>query len=563
MKVKNIQFLLILFILLFSCSQKKILIIKQKPVSTHADYDKAYHYFLNGALFDFQNQYEKGLIEYFQALLYDSSSVQILKAIARDFMRLQKNESAIQYLKKAHHLDSTNMEILNYLGEAYYNNKDYQNSTFFFERLLDLDPNNLSAQNNLLYLYGQLKDGKRFLDFYKRMMEAYPSDVKRSLQYSIYAIKQKEYEEAKRVLTKVVENDSSQLNAYFILGNLYETNKDTTTAINIYRKILKQEPYYSDVLSHLYRLYRVKKDWIGLEETYKPLIMANNGTNSQARLILAEAYYYQEKSQQALPILEPVLEDESFRPAALELLGRISFDEENFPEAERYFSLLTKERSENRFGWIFLGILYNRLNKYHESVKTLQDALNIHKKDAGILSLYGSTLNQMGREKEAIEPLEKALALEPDDINTISSLAAVFDKLQMWEKSDSLYENALQKNPDNSLLLNNYSYSLCVRGVQFERALEMAQKALKAEPDNGAYLDTIGWIFYKIGEYEKARLYIEKAYQKNEDNPEVTEHLGDVYYKLKQLDNAREFWKKALELNSPNNTKLKQKIENL
>jgi tetratricopeptide (TPR) repeat protein len=132
----------------------------------------------------------------------------------------------------------------------------------------------------------------------------------------------------------------------------------------------------------------------------------------------------------------------------------------------------------------------------------------------------------------------------------------------MWQKSDSLYEVSIEKHPDNSLLLNNYSYSLSERGIQLEKALSMVKKALKSEPDNGAYLDTIGWIYYKMGDYKAAQDYIKKALQLRDDNPEVIEHLGDVYYKMNLLDEARINWEKALELD-PQNIELKQKIDNL
>jgi tetratricopeptide (TPR) repeat protein len=74
-----------------------------------------------------------------------------------------------------------------------------------------------------------------------------------------------------------------------------------------------------------------------------------------------------------------------------------------------------------------------------------------------------------------------------------------------------------------------------------------------------AYLDTIGWIYFKLGDYEKAKYYIQMAVEKG-GSPVVIEHLGDVYFKLGNIDKAIEYWKKALEKN-PSNEKLKEKIK--
>jgi Tfp pilus assembly protein PilF len=136
----------------------------------------------------------------------------------------------------------------------------------------------------------------------------------------------------------------------------------------------------------------------------------------------------------------------------------------------------------------------------------------------------------------------------------------VYESLGQFEKSDSLYEAALNKFPDNALLLNNFSYSLSERDIRLDEALEMIKKALTIVPDNGAYLDTIGWIYYKWKNYPEAEKYIKQAIEVRENSAVVFEHLGDVYYELQQFDLARDNWKKALDI-QPSNENLKLKLE--
>ena len=522
---------------------------------------KAYQHFLEGALNDFQDQYEKALIEYYQALLYDSTSAQIYKAIGRDLIRLQQYESAAKYLEKAIHLDPHNREILHYLGEAYFNLKNYSKSVAYFERLFKLDPYNASVQNNLTFLYTHLKMNERLVAFYRKMMDYYPGDMDRALQYAIACIKTKKLAEAEKVLNEVVAKDSSQLDAYLLMGNLYEQKKDTANAIRIYRKLLERDSRNQEILTRIYRMFRSRQDWPAVEKSFLP-VLREDSSNVQVRLILAESYFHQKRYQDARKMLKPVLDVEDYRPAALELLGRTAFEVEDFNEAEKYFTLLTKENPQNRFGWIFLTILYNRENKYENSLTVLQQALTFHKDDPDLLGLYGNTLSQLGRDREAIKPLEKALEANPDDVNAITALAAIYDKLKLWQKSDSLYEAALVKYPDNPLLLNNYSYSLSERGIRLNRALEMINKALEKEPENGAYLDTKGWIYYQMGKYQEALEYVQKALDVRENSAEVIEHMGDIYYRLGQPEKAREYWEKALK-KAPQNTDLKEKINNL
>jgi Tfp pilus assembly protein PilF len=260
--------------------------------------------------------------------------------------------------------------------------------------------------------------------------------------------------------------------------------------------------------------------------------------------------------------LNPVLQEDNFRLAAYEILGRIAYENENFSEAESLFIFLTQDNPENRFGWLFLALIYNQQNEQQMSIKVLKQALTIHRDDPDLLAMYGSALSQTGQDQEAIKPLERALEQDRENIATISSIAAVYDKLQMWNKSDSLYNEALKREPRNALLLNNYSYSLSQRNIELEKALEMVTLALEIDPDNGAYLDTKGWIYYQLKDFEKALFYIQKALDSREESAEVLEHMGDVYYQMGEMNQAKIFWQRALE-KDPKNSELAQKIKEL
>ena len=126
--------------------------------------------------------------------------------------------------------------------------------------------------------------------------------------------------------------------------------------------------------------------------------------------------------------------------------------------------------------------------------------------------------------------------------------------------SDSLYEEALRVDPQSALLLNNYGYSLSERGLQLNRALEMSLIAITSEPENSAYLDTYGWICYRLGQYQQARQYIEKAVAAGSASAVIYEHLGDVYFRMGDQKKAVTTWQKALEMDSKNET-LRKKIE--
>ena len=122
------------------------------------------------------------------------------------------------------------------------------------------------------------------------------------------------------------------------------------------------------------------------------------------------------------------------------------------------------------------------------------------------------------------------------------------------------YDKALQLNPQNLPVLNNYSYYLSLNNRDLDRAEQMSEITIKAEPLNPTYLDTYGWILYEQGSYVMARIYIEKAIEyETEPSAEVYEHYGDVLFKTGEEEEAIEQWKRARDLGGDSKD-LKRKI---
>ena len=134
-------------------------------------------------------------------------------------------------------------------------------------------------------------------------------------------------------------------------------------------------------------------------------------------------------------------------------------------------------------------------------------------------------------------------------------------ELDLFTQSDSIYEAGLKNLPDNALLLNNFAYSLSERDIRLDEALQMSQKAITLEPDNAAYQDTYGWIYYKLGQYNKAEEYILKSLELRPKSAVVLDHMGDVYFKMGKIDTAKKYWKMSIEI-QPDNQSVLDKIAN-
>ena len=148
-----------------------------------------------------------------------------------------------------------------------------------------------------------------------------------------------------------------------------------------------------------------------------------------------------------------------------------------------------------------------------------------------------------------------------------SIIGDAYHKMENHLESDQAYINALKHNPKNTLVLNNYSYYLSIRGDDLIKAEEMIIRCIQLtkENPNASYIDTYAWVLYKLEKYDLALHQIELALSLNPSSPVLLDHYGDILYKLGMKEQALSEWKKAFQLDNQNiilETKINQSILN-
>jgi tetratricopeptide (TPR) repeat protein len=114
--------------------------------------------------------------------------------------------------------------------------------------------------------------------------------------------------------------------------------------------------------------------------------------------------------------------------------------------------------------------------------------------------------------------------------------------------AESTLREILRESPSNPIAMNNLGYFLLERDQRVEEARDLIRKALNIDPTNPNYLDSLGWAYYKLGEYAAAERYLREAARFDGSSPTIEEHLGDVYKKLDRKELALDHWRRALRL---------------
>ena len=152
--------------------------------------------------------------------------------------------------------------------------------------------------------------------------------------------------------------------------------------------------------------------------------------------------------------------------------------------------------------------------------------------------------------EEAAVAYSRALDLYSDDDRgrwiVLYTRAITYHQLDEWPLAEADFRAALELNPDQPQVLNYLGYSLVERNEKLDEALEMIEKAVAAEPDNGAIVDSLGWVLFQLGRYDEAVIYMERAASLEAVDPIVNDHLGDVYWAVGREIEATFQWNRAL-----------------
>jgi tetratricopeptide (TPR) repeat protein len=158
-------------------------------------------------------------------------------------------------------------------------------------------------------------------------------------------------------------------------------------------------------------------------------------------------------------------------------------------------------------------------------------------------------LGSLYRENDEVEKgrkiYEKAARLYPEDIDLLYNYGIFLEKIGEQEEAMTKMQEVLVHDPDNGAALNYVGYTWADNNVHLEKALEYIKKAVELMPDDGYIRDSLGWVYFRMGNVEQAIIELEKAAEMVKNDPVIKEHLGDVYLHAEQLDKALAAYEEA------------------
>lgn len=601
MNPKNITILLLSCFVLNSCSSQKEITIKEVNTASeieerHSNYrKKALEHFINGSIAEAKGDYATAILEFQDAANLDQSAG-IFYALGKNYYYLNKLPLAIQNMRKAVEMDPSRKEYYDLLSSIYSSARQFDSAAAALETAIKLDSSDVHLYYKLARLYENSKPLKA-IESYEKITSLIGPDWDVLIRVAEMYERLGNIDAAVSSIEKLVSIDPANVGLQKILSEFYQKAGNSEKALEVLNEILEFSPDDLDARERKAQIFISQNKWDLAAEEYN-FILRQKDIPLDIKIRIGASYFNRSlKDSSLLSVTKEffqTMDKDTLDWQIKMFLGAIALSEKQDSVAIKNFKIVTELARWNIDAWIRLGGLYFDNRKYEEAVKVMEEAIELFPDDFTINLIYGLSLAQMDKHLEAKPFLKKSVELNPDDVNSLSSyaytlsklnenelavsylsqalkikpddvnllgtLGLIYDAMEKWAECDSVYERALQLDSLNSVVNNNYAYSLSERGERLDEALRMVNISLEADPENPSYLDTIGWIYYKLGNYLEAKNYLEKAIEIGGERSVMLDHLGDVMFKLGDINRAKALWQKALELDS-NNLTIKSKID--
>lgn len=240
-------------------------------------------------------------------------------------------------------------------------------------------------------------------------------------------------------------------------------------------------------------------------------------------------------------------------------------------EANKYYEQIGKDSGSYFIARAKIIENLNTLKEYSAAEKQIESLLKDYPDNTQLLSDLGMVYNNMNKHEEAVKYYQKAIDSSGDAENrelwpVYYAMAVSYDKLNQKAKAEQNLQKALVLSRQNPDILNYLGYSWLEQGRNVEQAVAMILKAYSQYPYEGYILDSVGWMYFKLGMYPKAVEFLEQAAAINPSNAVINDHLGDAYWFANRKNEAVFQWNHALVLkedsDSVNLLQIKNKIEN-
>jgi tetratricopeptide (TPR) repeat protein len=519
----------------------------------------SYYYFTEAQLQRSVGNLEKAIVLLNKAIEMDPQSVYLKREIATVYLQNKEDDNAIKVLVDLlkEHPDDVKSLIL--YGGIRQVQKDNEEAIKAYEKVIALDPQQEKVYSLLGGMYldaGNLDQAKRV---FTQMLDHIPdSQAGHFFLGKIYA-EQGQLQSAEKEFLRTLELRPELLEPRFELLELYKKEDKEDKVIQICQDILERDPDNVQAAMELGSYYHSHGEAAAAEEIFKKLGQRSK-TEFEVIIKVIQLYIDRNKYDEGLVVILGMLQAVPDSSELHHIAGIAFYGKKDYQSALAHFKQVGADSRFYEDAVIHAAYILSENKQNDEAIKLLSDASKNSPKNAEFDYYLGTFYEEQEQFEKAEIAIKKAIQLEPNNPKYYFRLGVVYDKLNNKEASIEAMRKVIAIDPKHSNALNYLGYTYADLGQNLDEAEQLIKEALKYKPDDGYITDSLGWVYYKKGEFKKALQYLQKAVEIVPDDPIMLEHLGDAYLKLDDRLNALKCYKKSLQHKEKDKEELEKKI---
>ncbi len=437
---------------------------------------------------------------------------------------LGDHKASAELLEKAA-AKSPNLRTLTSLAQSYEQMRDFKLAAETLRRAIDISPGNPDLKRAYAQSLMFADQYDEALKVYKELTDEEPKDSQSWLRMSQIYRQQRKFAEARDASAKAQEAEPNSLEIRYNEVALLEAEGKVAQAIEVMKGIVDataKRSYASAgdkasrvmLLERLALLYRQNDQAAEAVEVFREMASVDSEMGARASAQIVETYRGARDFDKAVAEADAARskypDDRMVKLVRANLLAEIGRGDEAAKEVR---TLL--DGKSDREVYLSLAQIYEKSKNYQEMGNAIDAA-----------------------EKLSGDPVEKE--------NLHFMRGAMLEKMKRYDESEAEFRKVLAVNPLNASALNYLGYMLADRNVRLAEAHQMIQKAVDQEPDNGAYLDSLGWVLFRMNRLDEAEKALARAVERAPHDPTVHDHLGDVYAEQGRLKDAISQWERSV-----------------
>ncbi len=515
----------------------------------------AYYHFLEGYLAELANDVPKAVSEYRAALQFDPKSAFLRVRLASvQFLsgNMQRAVSTLDEIRISQILDAS---VLADMAKIYAGGGQFDRALGLYDEAIRVNPERGEIYFDKGVLLLNLKRPQQAEAVFVQGIAQAPESQFGYFYRGKALEAQGKGTEAREAYGEAITREARFEPAYQALLKLYESDGDLAEAIQLYRQFVSSvTPRDNTFRKDFVRFLVQQKDYERALDVLDQMIV-DDPRDVKMQIQRALVYVEMNDPHRAIADLKQIIRAHPSELRIRDYLGWLYEQIDDVDEAIDAYRTNIDRDSTFYDSRIHLGILLYRLTRYDDAALHLVRAVGLKPGNPEAHLLLGLSYLQAEKFERATSAFEKGVEYHPNDENLRFNLGAAYDKLDRFPDVVREMEAVLALNPDHADALNYLGYSYADRGIHGEEAVELTRRAVALKPDNGAYIDSLGWALFKVGRVAEALREIQRAAELVNDDPVIFEHLGEIYLTQEHQEEAKNAWLRALELD-PHNEKL-------